>query len=80
MSKTISLKIQENLFTETETLVHKINIKRNPYINQALKYYNRLIKRRLLREQYQNESALVKGESLAVNHEFEQMEDDILGI
>ena len=75
MSKAISLKINDEIFKETEELVEKVHRPRNLYINQALSYYNRLIKRELLRKQYRSESRLVADESLRVNRELEELDD-----
>jgi hypothetical protein len=40
--KTLSLKLDDYVFQETEKLLEKIKTPRNRYINEALKYYNRI--------------------------------------
>lgn len=80
MSKAISLKLNETVFNEAEGILKKIHIPRNAYINQALKYYNQAIKRKLLKKQYLKESALVSKHSLEINREFQEIEDEILGL
>ena len=75
MSKTLSLKLQDEIFSETETIVDKIHIPRNAYINQALLFFNKLNKRRLLKSKLQKESKLVADESLIVLKEFEKFEE-----
>ena len=80
MSKAISLKINDRIFKETEDILQKTHVPRNSYINEAIKYYNRLIRRRLLKRRYQKESLLVGGQSLEINQEFQKIEDDILGL
>ena len=47
---------------------------RNRYINEAIDYYNRLQKRKILEQKIQNESLLVKDNSMSVLKEFERIE------
>jgi len=79
MSKAISLKVNDAIFKETEELVSKMHVPRNSYINQAINYYNRLVKRSLLKKQYSKESGIVRNSSLAVNAEFSAIEDELPG-
>jgi len=46
--KTVSLKIDDLIFEETEKILAKNRKPRNRYINDALEYYNRVQKRLLL--------------------------------
>ena len=50
MSKALSLKVKDDIFKEVEEIVFQINIPRNAYINQALSFYNKLNKRKLLKK------------------------------
>lgn len=75
--KALSLKLQEDVFDEVERVVHKVHIPRNAYINQALRFYNKLYQRKLLKKQLANEAKLVKDTSLEVLREFERLEDEI---
>ena len=77
MSKALSLKIKDDIFKEVEEIIHQANIPRNAYINQALSFYNKLNKRKLVKKQLQYESNLVQHNSLEVLEEFEKIEDDI---
>ena len=72
--RNISLKMDDSIFGETEKILSKINKPRNRYINEAIKYYNRLQKRLLLEKKLQSESELVKNDSLSVLKEFEEMD------
>jgi hypothetical protein len=74
--KNLSLKLEEHIFSETENLIGKLHKSRNRYINEALEYYNKLQKRKLLAEQLQKESRLVSVESMDVLGDFEQLEDE----
>jgi len=74
--KTLSLKLDDNIFNETEDVLNKVKKSRNRYINEAVDYYNRLNKRNLLSIQLSKESKLVRKESLAVLAEFESLQDE----
>lgn len=69
--KTISLKIDDINFGETEKILSQIKKPRNRYINEAIENYNRLQKRLLLEERLKYESDLVKQDSLDVLKDFE---------
>jgi metal-responsive CopG/Arc/MetJ family transcriptional regulator len=75
--KSISLKLREEILLETDTLLEKLEKSRNKYINEALDFYNRYQKRKLIEAQLAEESALVSEESLRVLEEFEALEDEI---
>ena len=71
--KTLSLKLDDSVFTETEQVINHIKKSRNRYINEALDFYNKVQKRKLLAAKLEKESILVKDESLTVLHEFEMI-------
>ncbi len=72
--KNISLKIDENVFSDTEKILSKIKKSRNRYINEAISFYNRYQKRRLLEQKLKTESELVKNDSIKVLKEFEDID------
>lgn len=74
--KNLSLKLEENIFQETEDILAKVQKNRNRYINEALEFYNKLQKRRLLAQQLEKESKIVSAESLSVLAEFERLENE----
>jgi predicted transcriptional regulator len=74
--KTLSLKLDDAVFEDTETVCEQIKKTRNRYINEALHFYNRMQKRRLLALQLGLESQLVSDESMLVLQEFESFEED----
>ncbi len=76
MSKSLSLKLKDDIFGETEDIIDIIHIPRNAYINQAINFFNKLNKRRILKSKLHKESKLVGSESLAVLKEFEKFEED----
>jgi hypothetical protein len=73
--KNLSLKLDDDIFQETEKIVSKVKKNRNRYINEAIQLYNRLHQRRLLSQQLSKESKMVSGDSLAVLAEFEKITD-----
>ncbi len=74
--KNLSLKLEDDIFLETEEIVAKVKKNRNRYINEAIDFYNRLYKRRLLSKQLSKESKLVSKDSLKVLAEFEKFKDE----
>ena len=74
--KTLSLKLDDNIFDETENLLIKVKKSRNRYINEAVDYYNRINKRNLIARKLAKESRIVKKESLMVLSEFEALQDE----
>lgn len=72
--KTVSLKIDELIFLETEKILKRIKKPRNRYINEALDFYNKAQRKKFLEKKLMNESALVKEDSIAVLKEFEKID------
>ena len=71
--KTVSLKIDESIFIETEKILSVMKKPRNRYINEAIEYYNKLQKRMILEKKLRKESELVKEDSISVLKEFEEL-------
>jgi len=71
--KTVSLKIDESIFGETEKILALMKKPRNRYINEAIEFYNKFQKRIILEKKLRKESELVKTDSLAVLKEFEEL-------
>lgn len=74
--KTISLKIDDSIFAETEKILARMKKPRNRYINEALEYYNQLQRRLIIEKRLKKESELVKDNSMSVLKEFEEFEYD----
>lgn len=72
--KTVSLKIDDSIFGETEKILTKIKKPRNRYINDALEFYNRVQRRALIEKMLKNESDLVKSDSMSVLKDFEEID------
>ncbi len=69
--KTVSLKIDDSIFVETEKILSRMKKPRNRYINEAIDYYNKLQRRLIIEKRLKIESELVKGDSMSVLEEFE---------
>jgi len=72
--KTVSLKIDDSIFGETEKILTRIRIPRNRYINDAIDYYNRHQKRQMLEKKLKAESEIVKMDSMNILNEFENID------
>ncbi len=77
MSKTLSLKLKDEIFSETEDIIGSIHKPRNAYINEALSFYNKFIRRKILKGRLKKESRMVSASSLKALHELELLEDEI---
>ncbi len=75
--KALSLKLRDDVFEEVERIIRAVRIPRNTYINQALDFYTKLSKRKLLKQRLQKESHAVRLNSLRFLKEFERFEDDL---
>jgi metal-responsive CopG/Arc/MetJ family transcriptional regulator len=73
--KNLSLKLSDSVFEETEQVIKKIRKPRNRYINDALTFYNRYHKKKLLKELLQKESGLVTKSSKEILDELEKLEE-----
>jgi len=74
----ISLKLKDEIFSETEQLLPHLNKNRNAYLNEAIAFYNRYQKRLLIAAQLRLESALVGDISLEVLTEMEALDEQLL--
>ena len=74
--KNLSLKLDDDIFEETEKITSKMNLPRNRYINEALHLYNLYNKRRFLKKQLAKESDLTHNVSMEIVHEFEILIDE----
>jgi len=71
--KTVSLKIDEAVFGETELILSRLKKPRNRYFNEAIDYYNKLQTRIDLENRLKMESQLVKDDSMKILKEFEEI-------
>lgn len=72
--KTVSLKIDDSTFVEIEKILAQIKKPRNRYINEALAFYNKVQRKKMIENKLRKESALVQSDSLQVLKEFESVD------
>jgi len=72
--KTISLKLDDSVFEETEHVLSTLKKARNRYINEAVAFYNSIQKKKLLEEILKRESELVAEDSMQILQEFEAID------
>jgi predicted transcriptional regulator len=75
--KMLSLKLDDDIFLDTEKITKKMKCSRNRYINDALKLYNKFNERNLLRQQLADESKLARNTSIEILQEFEDLINEI---
>ncbi|MBK7608464.1 MAG: hypothetical protein IPI18_15270 [Saprospiraceae bacterium] len=76
MTVPVSLKLENQTFVEINEIVKGTNISRNKYINEALKYYNKLKKREAIIIQLKLEIERTSESSLEVLKDYETLLDD----
>lgn len=76
--KNLSLKLNDDIFKETESIVSTLKMPRNTYINEAVYYFNKVNHRKILKEKLHRESCLAKNSSMEILEELEMMKDDFL--
>ena len=74
--KNLSLKLDDEIFLETEKVVEKLGTTRNRYINEALAIYNKYYNWKMLRDQLVKESRAAYGSSRDILDEYERLIDE----
>ena len=74
--KTLSLKLDDQIFDDAEEMTAKLKLARNRYSNEAVSIYHLFNKRRLLKSQLVKESKLTSKDSMDILHEFEKLIDE----
>ena len=72
--KTISLNINETIFSETEKILSLMKKSRNKYINEAIDFYNKYQNILILESKLRKESGMVGEESLNILKDFEEID------
>ena len=71
--KTISLKLDEDIFVDIENLLDSVKLSRNRYINEAILYYNNIQRKLQLEKILAAESKACEQSSREVLNEFEMI-------
>lgn len=77
MVKVLHLKLEERVLRESQEILRQRKTSRNAYFNEAIDFYNKLWKRKLLKKVVAEESALVSADSLEVLEAFERLSDEL---
>ena len=74
--KTLSLKLDDQIFEDAEEMTSKLNLARNRYINEAVSIYNLYNKKKLLKSQHGKESQLTNKDSMEILAVVEKLIDE----
>jgi predicted transcriptional regulator len=74
--KVLSLKLDDDIYEETEKMTADMRMARNRYINDAVKLYNLFNRRRLLKKQLERESRLTRADSMETLDAYERLMDE----
>jgi hypothetical protein len=74
--KSLSLKLDDKVFDDTEEITKELKIARNRYINDALELYNKFNHRLLLEKQIKNEIKACKESSLEIMRDWEDADNE----
>ncbi len=76
--KTLSLKLQDDIFQATESMLEKVKKSRNSYINEALEYYNRYQRRKWLEKQFAIDAELAGEDSAEMARSLENLDSHLI--
>lgn len=71
--KAISLKIDDPIFVETEKILSITKKPRNRYVNEAIAYYNKVQKRKIVEQKLAMEYRMMKAEMMAIPKEADHL-------
>ena len=74
--KSLSLKLDEKVFDDTEEITKELKIARNRYINDALELYNKFNQRLLLEKQIKKEIEECRESSMEVMRDWEDADNE----
>ena len=77
MMKSLSVKLDEKVFKETDEISSSLKLPRNSYIHDALALYNEYNKRQILKKKLHLESGIAMKESLRILAAFEKLYERI---
>lgn len=74
--KTLSLELDDDIFSKTGNMTAELKMARNRYINEALRKFNEYNHKLALQAELQRASKAVMAKSMEVLAELEALEDD----
>lgn len=76
--KSLSLKLEDNIFLETEKMLKNIKKSRNAYINEAVEFYNKHQRRLWLEKQFAFEAELAGQDSVEMARSLENLDPHLI--
>ena len=76
--KMLSLKLKDEVFEELETIMQKVSLSRNAYINEAISCYNKMHRKMILGKELRRDSKLVGEDSLEAAEEWIGVDNHLL--
>jgi hypothetical protein len=76
--KSLSLKLQDNIFVETERMLETLKKPRNTYLNEAIAYYNKYQRRLWLEKQFAIDIALAGDDSAEMARSLENLDPHLI--
>lgn len=74
--KSLSLKLDDKVFDDTEAITKAMKVARNRYINDALELYNKFNQRLLLEKQIKKEVEACRESSMEVMRDWEEIDNE----
>jgi hypothetical protein len=76
--KSLSLKLQDNIFIETEKMLEALKKPRNTYLNEAIAYYNKYQRRLWLEKQFAIDVVLAGEDSVEMARSLENLDPHLI--
>jgi predicted transcriptional regulator len=76
--KSLSLKLQDDIFQATEKMVETLKKPRNTYLNEAIAYYNKYQRRLWLEKQFAIDIALAGEDSAEMARSLENLDPHLI--
>ena len=76
MTSLVSIRINDNLLQSMKTNAHRLHLSQTDYVRKAIELMNRETERRERKKRLENASLRVRKESMKINAEFSEIEDD----
>jgi len=74
--KSLSLKLDDKVFDDTEAITKAMKVARNRYINDALELYNKFNQRLLLEKKIKKEVEACRESSMEVMRDWEETDNE----
>ncbi len=76
MTSLISIRLNDDLLQATKANAHRLHLSKTEYVRKAIELMNRETEKQARRKQLQSASLRVRDESMSINSEFSEIEND----